>query len=268
MTTYSNSNLLVDPAWLKEHRNDPNLRVLDARTNDPRLPFGYRMGHIPDAIQLDLGREFFATLNGKRELAPVEQIARWLATRGIASDSTVVICDEWTGMLATYAYWTLKYVGHRDARILHGGWAAWKNSGGAVTQDAPQFSTRDYQPQLNPAIRATAEWIQQNASHPDLFLLDTRAEGEYASGHIPGARNLSYDFSIDPATQTFRDAATLRARLEALGATPDKEIVTYCTSGASSSHMFTTLQLLGYPRVRNYDGSMMDWAQARGLPVE
>jgi thiosulfate/3-mercaptopyruvate sulfurtransferase len=87
-------------------------------------------------------------------------------------------------------------------------------------------------------------------------------------GHIPGAVNLPFDFSLDMKTQTFKETATLKAELEGVGATPDKEIVAYCASGARSSHMFTTLQLLGYPRVRNYDGSMNDWYQMRGLDIE
>ncbi len=116
--------------------------------------------------------------------------------------------------------------------------------------------------------RATAEWIQANADRSDVVLLDVRTEGEYAMGHIPGAINLPYDFSLEMKTQKFKDASTLKGELETVGVTPDKEIVAYCASGARSSHMFTTLQLLGYPRVRNYDGSMNDWHQMRGLVLE
>ncbi|MBI3742384.1 MAG: sulfurtransferase, partial [Chloroflexi bacterium] len=240
----------------------------DARVTDPRLPVGYRVGHIPGAQPFDISRDFFTMVNRRREIAPPEQIAHALSARGITNDSVVIIYDEWTGTLATFTYWALKYLGHRDARILHGGWAAWKKSGGAVTADAAQVTATEYKLQLNLAVRATAEWIQSNLARADLFLLDTRSEGEFFSGHIPGAVNLAHDANIDPMTQTFRDAKTLRAQLEAIGATPDKEIVAYCASGARSSLMFTALELLGYPRVRNYDGSMMDWAQARGLAVE
>ncbi|MBI3912947.1 MAG: sulfurtransferase [Chloroflexi bacterium] len=265
---YPNSNLLVEADWLKQHLTDVNLRLLDVRASDPRLPVGYRMGHIPGAIQLDPAREFFVMANRMRDLAPAEKIAQTLGARGIANDSAIVIYDEWTGTLATYAYWLLKYFGHRDVKILHGGWAAWKKAGGAMTADAPQFPATNYLPQPNAAVRATAEWIQANATRGDLFLLDTRSEGEYSGGHIPGAHNLPHDASLDLTTQTFKDAATLKAQLESVGATLDKEVVVYCASGARSSHMFAALQLLGYVRARNYDGSMMDWAQARGLPME
>lgn len=268
MSAYPNGKMLVEVDWLKQHLNEPNLRVLDVRTSDPRLPMGYRMGHVPGAIALDPTREFYARMPHGRDVAPTETIAQALGSRGISSDSTIVIYDEWTGQLAAMTFWILKMMGHRDLAILHGGWAMWQKSGGAVTNDVPQFAATTYRAEPNENLRATAEWIQANASRPDLVLLDVRSDGEYGMGHIPGAVNLSWDVALDPQTQTFRDPATLRKQLESVAATPDKEIVAYCASGARSSHMFATLQLLGYPRVRNYNGSMMDWMQMRGLPVE
>ncbi|MDE3090962.1 MAG: sulfurtransferase [Chloroflexota bacterium] len=262
------ADILVDVGWLSQHLTDPNTRLLDVRASDPRLPVGYRMGHIPGAVALDVGRDFFVYADGVMQLAAPDRIADVFARHGMANDTRVVIYDEWTGQLAAFTYWVLRYLGHRDVKILHGGWAAWRNNQGEVTREVPPIAPATYRAQPNDDARATAEWIQANAGRPDVFLLDTRTEEEYAMGHIPGAVNLSYDFSLEMRTQTFKDAAVLRALLEAIGATPDKEIVAYCASGARSAHMFATLQLLGYPRVRNYDGSMADWYQLRGLPVE
>jgi len=268
MSDYPNTQMLVEVDWLKQHLNDPKIRLLDVRTSDPRLPMGYRMGHIPGAMALDTTREFYARTAHGRDIAPADEIANALGARGISRDSTIVIYDEWTGQLAAMTFWALRTVGHHDLKILHGGWALWQKSGGAATQNAPQPETVEYRAQPNENFRATADWIQANTSRPDILLLDVRSDGEYGMGHIPGAVNLSWDAALDPQTQTFKDATTLRKQLESVGATPDKEIVAYCASGARSSHMFTTLQLLGYPRVRNYNGSMMDWLQMRGLPVE
>jgi len=267
MSEYPN-NILVEVDWLKQHLKDPNLRILDARASDPRLPIGYRMGHIPGAIQFDPSRTFWMRGARGRDFAAGEQIARELGERGVSNDSVVIVYDEWTGQLAAMTYWGLQMVGHRDVKILHGGWAAWQKSGGAISQDAPTFAPAPYRADENKNARATADWIQANSSRPDVLLLDVRSDGEYQMGHIPGAVNLNWEGSLDPQTQNFKDAATLKAQLESVGATPDKEIIPYCASGARSSHMFTTLTLLGYPRVRNYDGSMMDWYQVRGLPVE
>ena len=96
------ADILVDVEWLGHHLNDPQMRLLDVRASDPRLPMGYRMGHIPQAVALDVGRDFFVFAQGARELAEPEQIAQALAQRGITNDTRLVLYDEWTGQLATF----------------------------------------------------------------------------------------------------------------------------------------------------------------------
>jgi thiosulfate/3-mercaptopyruvate sulfurtransferase len=268
MGNYPNNELLVSVDWVQQQMQDPDMRILDVRASDPRLPIGYRMGHLPGAIALDPTRDFFVFAGGAPGLAPADKIAQALGARGITNDTPVVIYDEWTGQLAALTYWTLRFVGHLKAKILHGGWALWRDSGGPITRDQPTLVPAVYVPHLNEHARATAEWIQANSTRNDVLLLDVRTPEEYQMGHIPGAVNLSYDGALDLKTQTFKDSQVLRQELEAVGATPDKEIVTYCAAGSRSAHMYTTLQLLGYPRVRNYDGSMTDWYHLRGLPVD
>ncbi len=268
MNQYPNSDLLVEVDWLKQHLDDLHIRVLDVRASDPRLPVGYRMGHIPGAISLDPTRDFFVFANGAPALASPDKIGQALRKRGISNEIPVVIYDEWTGQLAAMTYWILRYVGHSNSHILHRGWAAWRNAGNPVSQDVPQVAPANFQAEVNEAARATAEWIQANAERPDILLLDVRTPDEFRMGHIPDAVNLTYDSVLDAKTQTFADESRIRVLLESVGATPDREIVTYCAAGARSAHMFTTLQLLGYPRVRNYEGSMADWYHVRGLPVE
>ncbi|MBI5653791.1 MAG: sulfurtransferase, partial [Chloroflexi bacterium] len=233
-----------------------------------RLPIGYRMGHIPNALALDPTREFFVYGNGIADLAALEAIANALGARGIANDSPIIIYDEWTGQLAAITFWVLQSSGHRDVKILHGGWAVWKNANAPISRESPTIAPADYRARADTATRATAEWIQENSARPDLVLLDVRTADEYRGGHIPGAVNLPYDAALDLQTQTFKDAATLRDQLITVGATPEKEIVVYCAAGARSAHSYTMLKLLGYPRVRNYDGSMNDWFRVRGLPLE
>lgn len=262
------TNILVEVDWLKVNLNGPGLRILDTRASDPRLPIGYRLGHIPNAIAFDPTRIFWTRSAHGRDFADADTVASGLSERGISNDSPVIIYDEWTGQLAAMAFWGFKMAGHRDVRILHGGWAAWQQSGGPIGQDTPSLARLQYRIEPSANYRATAEWIQANASRLDIVLLDVRSEGEYQMGHIPGAANLSWEESLDPRTQNFKDAKTLRTQLESVGATPEKEIIAYCATGARSSHMFMALSLMGYPRVRNYDGSMMDWYQVRGLPVE
>lgn len=115
------TDTLVDIEWLKQHLVDANLRILDVRIDDPRYSDGYRMEHVPGAVALDVERDFFVYGNGKPGLAAPGQLAQIFAQRGIANDTRIVLYDEWTGQAAAIAFWVLRYLGHRDIRILNGG---------------------------------------------------------------------------------------------------------------------------------------------------
>lgn len=260
--------VLVTVEWLTKHSNDPGLRILDARVSDPRLPMGYRASHIPGAVPFDLNRDVYEMGPGGPRMRAPDAIAATLGSRGIAVDSPVVLYDESTGPLAGSVYWLLKYLGHADVKVLEGGWHAWSQAHAPTTKDVPQWPRAMYVPNPDESQLSTAEWIQDNSGRADLVLLDTRTDSEYYMGHIPGAVNLSFDEALDRQTQGLKPEPTLRAQFEQTGVTPDKEIVVYCGSGARSAHTYLVLRALGYPRVRNYKGSMIDWAQHRGLPLE
>lgn len=259
---------LVSVAWLQEHLNDPQVRVLDARVSDPRLPMGYKASHIPGAVPFDLNRDMYEMAMGGPRMKALEDIAKILGERGIANASTIVLYDEGTGPLAGTVYWLLKYLGHQDVRVLNGGWHAWQQAHAPTAKDIPQVQPVSYTARVDENQHGTAEWIQENSAREDVVVLDTRTDSEYYMGHIPRAVNLSFDEAIDFPLQELRAESVLRAQFENVGATPDKEIVVYCGSGARSAHTYMVLQMLGYPRVRNYKGSMQDWAHRRGLPLE
>lgn len=259
--------IIVTTDWLLEHMRDPDVRMIDARVADPRLPMGYRAGHIPGAVPFDLNRDMYEMRMGMPGLKSPEAIAETLGARGISNDSTIVIYDESLSPLAGTTYWLLKYLGHNDVRVLDGGWNAWRQAKGEITKETPTPQPVKYTPHVDESQHSTADWIQANASRDDVVLLDARMDSEYYMGHVPGAVNLSFDAAMDVATQKLKPVDVMRVQLEDVGATPDKEIVVYCGSGARSSHTFLVLKSLGYSRVRNYKGSMMDWS-ARGLPIE
>jgi thiosulfate/3-mercaptopyruvate sulfurtransferase len=259
---------MVSVSWLQEHLGDPQLRPLDARVADPRLPMGYRASHIPGAVPFDLNRDMYEMVPGGPRVRSFDAIAKILGERGIANDTTLVVYDEGTGPLAATVYWLLKYLGHADVRVLNGGWHAWQKAQAPVTRDIPPVSPAAYAAQADESQHSTAGWIQENSARDDILLLDTRMDSEYYMGHIPGAVNLSFDEAVDYQTQSLKDETVLRAQFQAVGATPDKEIVVYCGSGSRSAHTYLVLKSLGYPRVRNYKGSMQDWAHHRGLPLE
>ncbi|MBI4675485.1 MAG: sulfurtransferase [Chloroflexi bacterium] len=260
--------VMVSVAWLQEHLNDANVRIIDARVSDPRLPIGYRISHIPGAVPFDLNHDLYEMAPGGPHMKTPDAIAKILGARGIANDSIIVLYDEGAGPLAGTVYWLLKYLGHADVRVVNGGWHAWTQAHAPTTRDIPQITPATYTAQVDENQHSTCEWIQENSGRADLLLLDTRTDSEYYMGHIPGAVNLSFDEAIDFASQALKDTTTLCAQFERVGATPDKEIVVYCGSGSRSAHTFMVLQDLGYPRVRNYKGSIMDWADHHGLPLE
>lgn len=259
---------MVSVAWLIEHFTDPTVRVIDARVSDPRLPIGYRMSHIPGAVPFDLNRDMYEMAPGGPHMKAPDAIAKVLGERGIANDSTIVLYDEATGPLAGTVYWLLKYLGHGDVRVLNGGWHAWVQAKAPTAKELPSITPAPYLAHVDENQHSTCEWILDNSTRDDVLLLDTRTDGEYYMGHIPRAVNLSFDEAINFSTQTLKAESELRAQFERIGATPDKEIVVYCGSGSRSAHTYMVLQALGYPRVRNYKGSMLDWAQHRGLPLE
>lgn len=259
--------VLVSVDWLREHLSDPNVKLVDARVSDPRLPMGYRAGHIPGAVPFDLNRDMYEHAMGMPRMKEPEAIGETLSARGISNDATIVIYDEATAPLAATAFWLFKYLGHADVRVLDGGWHAWGLANGETTRQVPSPSPAPYTPHVDGSCLSTADWIDENRTRDDLLLLDTRTDGEYYMGHIPGAVNLSFDEAVDFTTQRLKSTQALRAQFETVGVTPDKEVLVYCGSGSRSAHTFMVLKALGYPRVRNYKGSMMDWSM-RGLPVE
>jgi thiosulfate/3-mercaptopyruvate sulfurtransferase len=165
--------------------------------------------------------------------------------------------------------WLLESLGFEQVGMLEGGLERWLAEGRRVTRLAPKIEPRRFAPAPRPERVATAEWIAARLHGGELALLDCRTDDEYGEGHIPGARLRPWDSTLmRRAYQAFRDPAELQAELEALGITPDKEVVTYCGTGLRAAHSYLLLRLLSYPRVRNYEGSWTEWSAREDLPKE
>jgi thiosulfate/3-mercaptopyruvate sulfurtransferase len=193
-------------------------------------------------------------------LLPPERYAEAMSHLGIGPETTVIAYDDNRSMPASRLVWGLLRYGHKNAAILEGGWNGWLQHGYPITQDEPPTFSAHFVPQPDDSTIAELAWLRSRIGMPDFVLIDTRRPDEYAQGHIPGAIHWEWVNSLLDGTETLRPDKDVRAELEALGITPDKEIVTYCRSGARASHTFLLLRRLGYPRVRNYDGSWLEWS--------
>lgn len=267
---YPDDRFLVDVAWLRAHRDDPDLRLVDAR---PAAE--YAREHIPGATDVDVN----AIGTQDTDPAGVEDFNRRqvaaLRAAGVGNSSRVVAYDALSGASAARLVWVLDYYGHDRVHLLDGGLRAWLAAGGEVTAETSPTAPGDFEAHPRGEAVATYRDILDRLGNDDTVILDTRRRSEYLGtearakrgGTIPGAVHLEWLNHLDDAG-ALRDADTLRDLFAAHGVTPDKEVIPFCGGGYRSAHAYVVLTMLGYPRVRNYLGSWGEWGNRDGLPIE
>jgi thiosulfate/3-mercaptopyruvate sulfurtransferase len=270
---YANTALLVSAPQVMKHLRNSDWRMVDVRS-----PEQYAAAHIPGAVNLPISA-MQRTLNGTPAmLAPLAIVTQALGDRGIARDSQVVIYDDIGGLLATRLFWVLDYLGHPRVSVLQGGFAMWQQEGRPVSQQVTPLQVVPYQATPEAAKLADLSWVQAHLQNPDTVLLDARSAAEFTGqkagrqigrpGHIPGAVNVDWVRNLTAtAPHQFKAGAELAALYRDAGVTPEKEIVVYCRTGMRASHTYFILRFLGYPRVRTYDGSYVEWAADATLPI-
>ncbi len=271
--------VLVSTEWLAEHLPDDVIVVAEV-DESPDL---YDEGHIPGAVKLHWRDDLQDSI--ERDLVDRETFERLLGERGIANDTTVVLYGDKNNWFAAYAYWYLKTYGHEDVRILDGGRQKWIDEGREQTADVPSPASASYAAhERDESIRAYRDEVREWLGASERALVDVRSPGEFAgdlvappgyeqegaqrAGHIPTAVSIPRASAVAD-DGTFRSAEELRELYGGKGVTSDKEITAYCRIGERSAHTWFVLrELLGFERVRNYDGSWTEWGNLVDVPIE
>jgi thiosulfate/3-mercaptopyruvate sulfurtransferase len=283
---YANPDILVSTEWLAAHLHDTGLRILEA-DEDVLL---YDQGHIPGAIKLDWQTELNDPL--RRDYLDQTHFEALLSRKGISNDDTLIFYGDKNNWWATYSFWVFQLFGHTNAKILDGGRAKWIAENRPTETETPSYPATTYKAKSrdDQAIRAFRDEVRDlldkegQGLKAGRMLVDVRSPAEYSGellhmanypqegalrgGHIPGAANIPWAQAAQE-DGTFKPVEQLRALYEGKGVTPDKDVVTYCRIGERSSHTWFVLKyLLGYDKVRNYDGSWTEWGNLVGAPIE
>jgi thiosulfate/3-mercaptopyruvate sulfurtransferase len=273
MMTDSATHLLVDRDWL-DHQTPPVL-LIDARPADE-----YAQGHLPGAIHLDT----FFYVNEHTDAAGLQTIesdwAAMLGAAGITPDDTVVFYDAGTENYAPRGAFMLRYLGHGESHVLHGGIAGWRAAGRAVTTAPPERQpTPGARYPITPrrAMIATADEVAAALDDPAVVVLDVRTPEEYHGtremqgnprlGRLPGVAYVEWT-SLLVDKERYKDTTEMRRILSDAGVVPEKKIIVYCQRSHRATNTYTALEHAGYPNVRVYPGSFYEWSRRADLPVE
>jgi len=276
---YAHPEVLVDTEWAAKHLKDSNVRFVEVDVDFSV----YESGHIPGAVGWHWKEELETQI--RRNVASRDELRDLLSRSAISPDTTVVLYGDSSNWFAAYAFWLLKYHGHNDVRLLNGGRQKWQAEARPTTTERPTYPRAAYSGNgPDSSIRALRDFILPRVSQPGVALVDVRSPKEYKGellapehlpqegaqrgGHIPGARNIVWSEAVRE-DGTFKSADELRALYGGQDVTPDKEVIAYCRIGERSSHTWFVLKyLLGYPHVRNYDGSWTEWGSLIDAPIE
>ncbi|NAZ83261.1 sulfurtransferase [Kineococcus sp. R8] len=277
LAEYAHPEKLVTTAWLAQHLGEAGLKVVES-DEDVLL---WDTGHVPGSVKVDWHTELNDEVT--RDYVDGAAFAALMSRKGIARDDTVVIYGDKNNWWAAYALWVFTLFGHPDVRLLDGGRTKWAAEGRELTTDAPTPTPADY-PVVERSDGAVRAFKEDVLAHLGGKLIDVRSPQEYTGerthmpdypeegtvrgGHIPGADSVPWARAA-AEDGTFKP----RAELEAIyqqekGLDPADDVIAYCRIGERSSHTWFVLSaLLGFPTVRNYDGSWTEWGNSVRVPI-
>ncbi len=278
---YARPDVLVSTDWVAAHLNDPTIRIVES--NEDQLL--YPSGHIPGAVQVDWAADLNDPL--RRDYLNREGFEKLMSRIGATRDTTIVFYGDKNNWWATYAFWVFQLFGHTNAKVMDGGRLKWEKEGRPLTREVPSYPATTYTaPERDDSkIRIFRDEVLKKLG-TGTKLVDVRSPQEYSGerthmpeypqegvlrgGHIPGAKSVPWARAANPEDGTFKSAAELRAIYEQeQGLKPSDDVIAYCRIGERSSHTWFVLSyLLGYPNVRNYDGSWTEWGNSVNVPIE
>jgi thiosulfate/3-mercaptopyruvate sulfurtransferase len=278
---YAHPDALVSTDWVAEHRNDPGIRLVES--NEDALL--YSSGHIEGAVEVDWTRDLNDPV--QRDYLGREGFEKLMRRIGATKDTTVIFYGDRNNWWATYALWVFRLFGHDNAKVMDGGRIKWVKEGRPLTKEVPHYPETQYQAKErdDAKVRAYRDTVldhtekkgkmidvrsPQEYSGERLHMPEYPNEGALRGGHIPGAKNIPWARAVNPDDGTFKTADELRGLYEGEASlTPKDDVIVYCRIGERSSHTwFVLTHLLGYDRVRNYDGSWTEWGNLVGVPIE
>jgi thiosulfate/3-mercaptopyruvate sulfurtransferase len=275
---YAHPEVLVDTNWVDQHKNDPKVRVAEV-DYDPTA--NYALGHVPGSVLIDWKADINDPLT--RNIITQQACESLLQRVGVNDDTTLVLYGDFNNWFAAFAFWVFKYYGYKDVRLMNGGRKKWLEEDNPVTKDIPSHAKGNFkasEPDSNirvflRSVRDTlGSKILVDVRGPNDLTGEILAPPEYPTehaqrgGHIPGAVNIPWGQAVNE-DGTFKSADELQKLYQSKGVAADKEVISYCRIGERSSHTWFVLKyLLGYPNVKNYDGSWTEWGNMIDNPIE
>jgi len=280
-SVYSHPDALVDTEWVEKHVDDPSVRIVEV-DYDPVA--NYSVGHVPGAVLFDWRKDM--NDEPRRDILTKAQLEQLLNRNGITGDTTIVLYGDFNNWFAAFAFWDLKYYGVEHVKLMNGGRKKWLLEDRPLTRDVKAYAKTNFKAsEPEERIRVFKDDVAKALGASGKVLVDVRGPKEFTGeilappeyptehaqrgGHIPGAKNIPWAQAVNDADGTFKSRGQLDELYKGKGVTPDKEVITYCRIGERSSFSWFVLKyLLGYPDVRNYDGSWTEWGNSVRLPIE
>src|SRR5215831_886460 len=278
---YAHPEVLTDTETVARNLGNKSLRVVEVDYDPENAD---RQGHLEGANLIWWKRDINDPIT--RDIVNKSQFEELMSKNGVTPQTEVILYGDFNNWFAAFVFWIFKYYGHEKIKIMDGGRKKWEIEKRSYTKDEPQTQRTNYSAQPpNEGLRAYLFDVKRALDKKDVTMVDVRSPKEFSGeitappeypmehaqrgGHIPGANNIPWATAVREVDGTFKNAQELRTLYQERGITPDKEVIAYCRIGERSSHTWFVLKyLLGYPSVRNYDGSWTEWGNMIGNPVE